>query len=57
MASSALSGDKGCAPFSASGIHPSLRSGQASLDEAERFLHNRVVSASAVTQIRPMVVT
>jgi hypothetical protein len=50
--SPALGGDKGCrpfprTPFSASGILPSLRSGQASLDEAEHFLHNR--SASVAT--------
>ncbi len=33
-------------PFSASGIHPSLRFGQVLLDEAEHFLHNRDASVA-----------
>ena len=46
-------GDKGCCPFprtpfSASGILPSLRSGQVSLDEAEHFLHNRDASVATL---------
>jgi hypothetical protein len=51
--SSVLSGDKGCrpfprTPFSASGVLPSLRSGQVFLDEGEHFLHNRVASVATL---------
>ena len=51
--STALGGDKGCrpfprTPFSASGILPSLRYGQVSLDEGEHFLHNRGASVATI---------
>jgi hypothetical protein len=36
------------APFSASGILPSLRSGRVSLDEGEHFLHNRDASVATL---------
>jgi hypothetical protein len=35
-----------CVPFSASGILPSLRFGEVSLDEAGHFLHNRGASVA-----------
>ena len=43
-----LGGDKGCRPFPASSILPSLRFGQVPLDDVEHFLQNRPASVATL---------